>query len=78
MMMINYVFQKIITYAIKLVDTEKLVLIHNDMVIGKNFLENLSELVDEKTLLTYTTIEPPIFKGHKRPGSYYGFRFRIQ
>ena len=54
--------------AIKLVDTEKLVLIHNDMVIGKNFLENLSELVDEKTLLTYTTIEPPIFKGHKRPG----------
>jgi len=54
--------------AIKLVDTDKLVLIHNDMVIGKNFLENLSELIDEKSLITYTTIEPPIFKGHKRPG----------
>lgn len=54
--------------AIKLVDTDKLVLIHNDMVIGENFLENLSELVDEKTLITYTTVEPPIFKGHKRAG----------
>ena len=54
--------------AIKLVDTEKLVLIHNDMVIGENFLENLSELIDERTFITYTTVEPPIFKGHKRPG----------
>ena len=54
--------------SIKLVDTEKLVLIHNDMVIGENFLENLSDLIDEKTLLSYTTIEPPIFKGHKRAG----------
>jgi len=54
--------------AIKLVDTEKLVLIHNDMVIGENFLENLTELIDEKTLLSYTTVEPPIFKGHKRAG----------
>lgn len=53
--------------GIKLVDTEKLVLIHNDMVIGKNFLENLSELMDEKTLLSYSHIEPPIYKG-PRPG----------
>ena len=54
--------------AINLVDTDKLVLIHNDMIIGENFLENLSELIDEKTFITYTTIEPPIFKGHKRAG----------
>jgi GT2 family glycosyltransferase len=56
--------------GIKLVDTEKLVLIHNDMVIGKHFLENLSELLDNNpnTLLSYTTIEPPIFAGHRRPG----------
>lgn len=54
--------------AIKLVDTEKLVLIHNDMVIGERFLENLSDLIDEKTFITYTTVEPPIFRGHKRPG----------
>jgi GT2 family glycosyltransferase len=71
--------------AIKLVDTEKLVLIHNDMVIGENFLENLSDLIDEKTLLSYTTIEPPIFKGHKRPGkvildlgsSFHDFKYNL-
>lgn len=56
--------------GIKLVDTEKLVLIHNDMVIGEQFLENLDRLLNENpnTLLSYTTIEPPIFAGHKRPG----------
>jgi GT2 family glycosyltransferase len=56
--------------GIKLVDTEKLVLIHNDMVIGEQFLENLDRLLNENpnTLLSYTTVEPPIFKGHKRPG----------
>lgn len=56
--------------GIKLVDTEKLVLIHNDMVIGEQFLENLDSLLNENpnTLLSYTTIEPPIFRGHKRPG----------
>ena len=56
--------------GIKLVDTSKLVLIHNDMVIGENFLENLDRLLDENpnTLLSYTTIEPPIFRDHQRPG----------
>ncbi len=54
--------------GIKLVDTEKLVLIHNDMVIGKHFLENLDEMLTENMVLSYTTVEPPIFKGHRRPG----------
>lgn len=54
--------------AIKLVDTEKLVLIHNDIVIGEQFLENLDRLLTPDTLLSYTTLEPPIFKGHNRPG----------
>lgn len=56
--------------GINLVDTDKLVLIHNDMVIGHGFLENLSNILDQtpNTLLSYTTIEPPIFKGHRRPG----------
>lgn len=56
--------------GINLVDTDKLVLIHNDMVIGEGFIENLDRLLDENpnTLLSYATIEPPIFKGHKRPG----------
>jgi GT2 family glycosyltransferase len=73
--------------GIKLVDTEKLVLIHNDMVIGEQFLENLNKLLDENpnTLISYTTIEPPIFKGHKRPGkvlldlgsSFHDFNYKL-
>lgn len=54
--------------AIRLVDTEKLVLIHNDMVIGRGFLENLSRLLDDRTIITYTTVEPPIFTNDNKPG----------
>jgi len=54
--------------GIKLVDTEKLVLIHNDMVIGDGFLESIERTLKPNMLLSYTTIEPPIFKGHVRPG----------
>ncbi len=54
--------------GIDLVDTDKLVLIHNDMVIGEGFLESLDRLLEEDMILSYTTIEPPIFKGHQRPG----------
>ena len=61
-------FSETYNAGIKLVDTDKLVLIHNDMVIGKHFLENLEGLLTEDTLLSYTTVEPPIFAGHRRPG----------
>lgn len=56
--------------GIKLVKTDKLVLIHNDMVIGKGFLESLDQQLTEKMLLCYTTVEPPIFAGHDRPGKH--------
>lgn len=61
-------FSETYNSGIKLVDTEKLVLIHNDMVIGHGFLEAIERLLTPDMLLSYTTIEPPIFKGHKRPG----------
>lgn len=61
-------FSETYNTGINLVDTEKLVLIHNDMVIGKNFLENIDRLLNEKMVLCYTTIEPPIFTAHRRPG----------
>ena len=61
-------FSETYNAAIKLVDTEKCVLIHNDMIIGKYFLENLDSMLEEDLLLCYTTIEPPVFKGHLRPG----------
>ena len=54
--------------GIKMVKTDKLVLVHNDMIIGESFLENLDELLTEDTLLSYTTIEPPIYNVHTRPG----------
>jgi GT2 family glycosyltransferase len=54
--------------GIKLVDTEKLVLIHNDMVIGEGFLEAIERNLEPDMVLSYTTIEPPIFTAHKRPG----------
>ena len=61
-------FSETYNAGIKLVDTEKLVLIHNDMVIGEGFLESIERLLKPNMLLSYTTVEPPIFKGHKRPG----------
>ncbi len=38
------------------------------MVIGKGFLESLDSQLKENMLLCYTTVEPPIFAGHNRPG----------
>ena len=61
-------FSETYNAGIKLVDTEKLVLIHNDMVIGEGFLEAIERLLTPNILLSYTTIEPPIFRGHQRPG----------
>jgi GT2 family glycosyltransferase len=54
--------------GIKLVDTELLVLIHNDMVIGEGFIDGIINNSKPNRLLCYTTIEPPIFQGHDRPG----------
>jgi hypothetical protein len=38
------------------------------MIIGEGFLEALERLLKPNMLLTYTTVEPPVFKGHIRPG----------
>lgn len=61
-------FSETYNAGIDLVDTEKIVLIHNDMVIGEGFLESLERLLTDDMILSYTTIEPPVFKGHQRPG----------
>ena len=54
--------------AINIVDTEKLVLIHNDMFIGHGFVENINKYLKDDMILSYMTIEPPIFSDHQRPG----------
>ena len=61
-------FSETYNVGISNVETEKLVLIHNDMVIGEGFIESLERLLTPDMLLSYTTIEPPIFAGHWRPG----------
>jgi GT2 family glycosyltransferase len=42
--------------------------LHNDIVLAPGFLENLEKHVSENNVVSYTTIEPPIFAGHERPG----------
>lgn len=55
--------------AINLVETPKMVLVHNDMYFHKDFFRNLEEdLVDPEVFLEYTTIEPLKNQGVTRPG----------
>jgi GT2 family glycosyltransferase len=42
--------------------------LHNDIVLAPGFIENLEKYVSENNIVSYTTIEPPIFAGHERPG----------
>lgn len=42
--------------------------IHNDIVLAPGFIENIEKYINPETIVSYTTIEPPIFAGHERPG----------
>lgn len=41
---------------------------HNDMVLAPLFLENVEKIVAKDRIVIYSTIEPPIFAGHKKEG----------
>lgn len=41
---------------------------HNDIIIGPNFIENIQKHINEHTVVSYTTIEPPITPDHLWPG----------
>ena len=47
---------------------EYIVFCHNDIVICKDYLENIVKHLANDVIVTYTTIEPPLFAGHSRPG----------
>lgn len=47
---------------------EYIVFVHNDIVLAPGFIENLEKHCNPNTIVSYTTIEPPIFAGHERPG----------
>lgn len=42
--------------------------LHNDIVLAPNFIENILKHTNGNRAIAYTTIEPPIFSGHERPG----------
>jgi GT2 family glycosyltransferase len=42
--------------------------LHNDIVLAPGFLESLESHISTSRVVSYTTIEPPIFADHSRPG----------
>jgi hypothetical protein len=40
---------------------EKIILLHNDMVISKGFIETMDKHISKRVITTYTRIEPPIY-----------------
>jgi len=54
--------------AAELATKDYVAYLHNDIVLAPGFLENLEKHVSMTTVVSYTTIEPPIFARHERPG----------
>ena len=54
--------------CIELATSEYVIFAHNDMVLTPGFIENLAALQSVHRVVSYTTIEPPIFADDERPG----------
>lgn len=54
--------------ALTLATKDYVAYLHNDVVLTPNFYENIKKHLNERSIVSYTTIEPPIFEGHSRPG----------
>jgi GT2 family glycosyltransferase len=54
--------------AAELATNDYVAYLHNDIVLAPGFIENLEKHVSENNVVAYTTIEPPIFADHARPG----------
>ena len=54
--------------AIELATKDYVVFAHNDMVVAPGWLENIEKHLHPQNVVSYTTIEPPIFSDHERPG----------
>lgn len=54
--------------AVEIATKDYIVFVHNDMILYSGFLENLSKHLTLDTIVSYTTVEPPIFGHHVRPG----------
>ena len=54
--------------AVELATNEYVAYVHNDIVLAPGFIENIEKHMSPNNIVSYTTIEPPIFSGHARPG----------
>jgi GT2 family glycosyltransferase len=54
--------------AAELATKDYVMFMHNDIVLAPDFFENIEKHLNEDSIISYTTIEPPIFAGHERPG----------
>jgi len=54
--------------AAELATKDYVAYLHNDIVLAPEFIENLEKHIGPNNVVSYTTIEPPIFAGHERPG----------
>lgn len=54
--------------AAEIATKDYIVYLHNDIVLAPSFIENLEKHLGENNIVSYTTIEPPIFSDHERPG----------
>jgi GT2 family glycosyltransferase len=54
--------------AAELATRDYVAYLHNDIVLAPGFIENLEKHVSSENIVSYTTIEPPIFADHERPG----------
>ena len=64
----NKTFSDTFNKAAELATKDYVAYLHNDIVLAPNFLENLEKHISENNVVAYTTIEPPIFADHERPG----------
>jgi GT2 family glycosyltransferase len=54
--------------AAELATNDYVMYLHNDIVLAPGFIENIEKHLNPNKVVSYTTIEPPIFAGHERPG----------
>jgi GT2 family glycosyltransferase len=61
-------FSDTFNMAAELATKDYVAYLHNDIVLAPGFIENLEKHVSPENVVSYTTIEPPIFADHERPG----------
>ena len=64
----NKTFSDTYNKCAELATNPYIVFCHNDIVVAPGFLENIEKYAQKDRVISYTTVEPPIFKDHQRPG----------